>query len=256
MNKILLTISIVLMVFFMVTGVQAKGIQKMAVGLGAAAAPDFEGSEDYEGVPLLFVDARWASNRSVSIIGNKGRINLIPHPYFRAGLAMEYIKERDDVDNERVKLLEDVDASFMLGAFLGFDYERWNGSVEYLSDVSDGNDGAILRLNGGYKIPVNQEINANIGLFATWADDDYMESYFTVSSAGSAASGLNTFDAGSGIKDVGLMMSVHYTPWQNWGIMGLFIYKKLLDDAQDSPIVDKEGDDGQAVIGVMLTYRF
>ena len=39
-------------------------------------------------------------------------------------------------------------------------------------------------------------------------------------------------------------------------IMGLFTCKKLLGDAEDSPIVDKEGDDGQAVIGAIVTYRF
>jgi outer membrane scaffolding protein for murein synthesis (MipA/OmpV family) len=38
--------------------------------------------------------------------------------------------------------------------------------------------------------------------------------------------------------------------------MGLFVYKTLIGDANDSPIVDDAGDDGQAVIGVMATYRF
>jgi outer membrane protein len=193
---------------------------------------------------------------SVSIMGNSGRINLLPHPVFRAGLAMEYIKKRDDVDSDAVDALEDVDASFMVGGFLGFEYNHWNGSLELMKDVADGNDGSIARLRGGYEMPFSEVMIFNAGIFTTWADDDYMESYFSVSSSGAMASGLDTYEADSGMKDVGLNLSLHYKPWEHWGIMGLFTYKRLLGDADDSPIVDEEGYKGQIVFGTIATYRF
>lgn len=256
MKRILLTMIVLVFAIGFGSAVQAKSPQ-VAIGLGAGAAPDYEGSEDYEGVPLLFVEAKWDNNMSISILGNKGKINLLPHPNFKAGLAMEYMGKRDDdVDNDSVALLPEVDGSFMLGGFVGFNYNRWNASLEAMADVSDGNDGSIVRLNCGYTMPVNNSLTANFGVFTTWADDDYMESYFTVTPAGTGLSGLSTYDAGSGLKDVGLNITVHYTPWQNWGIMGLISYKTLLNDAEDSPIVKDAGDDGQAVIGAILTYRF
>lgn len=255
MKEKMLGMIVLMIVILMAGGVQAQDA-KTVVGLGAGVAPEFEGSDDYEGVPLIFVNAKWENNMSVSVMAATGRINLMPHPVFRAGLAMEYIGERDDVDNAAVDALADVDSSFMVGGFLGFDCNRWNASIELMTDVADGNDGAIARLRGGYGMPVNQVMNFNIQAFTTWADDDYMESYFTVTSAGSLASGLNTYTAESGIKDIGLNLSLHYMPWQYWGIMGLFSYKKLLGDAEDSPVVDNEGDDGQAVIGAMVTYLF
>lgn len=255
MKKTLLGMVVVMLCILMASGVQAQDSETV-VGLGAGLAPEFEGSDDHEGFPVIFLNVKWDNNRSLSMMGATGRINLLPHPVFRAGLAMEYIGERDDVDNAAVDALADVDSSFMVGGFLGFDCNRWNASVELMTDLADGNDGAIARFRGGYGMPINQVMNLNIQAFTTWADDDYMESYFTVTSAGSLASGLNTYTAESGIKDVGLNLSLHYTPWQQWGVMGLCSYKKLLGDARDSPIVDNEGDDGQAAIGAMVTYRF
>lgn len=130
------------------SGAQAQGA-KVAMGLGAAAVPEFEGSDDYEGAPLIFLNAKWENNMSVSIMGSKGRINLLPHPVFRAGVAMEFIGERADVDSTTVNLLPDVDSSFMAGGFLGFDYKRWNASIEFMTDLADGNDGSIARFRGG-----------------------------------------------------------------------------------------------------------
>ncbi len=72
-----------------------------------------------------------------------------------------------------------------------------------------------------------------------------MEAYFEIDAADSARSGLSTFDADSGFKDVGLNLLASFKPWEHWGLMGLASYKRLLDDAEDSPVVDDEGDANQ-----------
>ena len=72
----------------------------------------------------------------------------------------------------------------------------------------------------------------------------------------SLKSGLDTFKADSGIKDIGLTVPVLYSPWDHWSIMGVAAYKRLLDDAEDSPVVDDEGDKNQFVAGALLVYRF
>lgn len=47
-----------------------------------------------------------------------------------------------------------------------------------------------------------------------------------------------------------------FRPWQHWGFMGLVSYKRLLDDAEDSPVVDDEGDENQLMGGILVTYSF
>ena len=74
--------------------------------------------------------------------------------------------------------------------------------------------------------------------------------------ATAASARLPNYSADSGLKDVGINLTAHYTPWEKWGIMGLFSYKTLLNDAKDSPIVDDEGNEKQFTVGLMVTYRW
>jgi outer membrane protein len=228
----------------------------VSLGAGVGLAPDYEGSEDYQAVPLPYVSVAWSNHMAINLLGNKAKVNLIPSPIWKGGLIGEYIAKRDDVDNSRVDRLEDVDASVMLGGFFGFEYANWSASIEAMQDVADGNDGAIVRLNGGYRIPIDQSLSFSLGAFTTWADEDYMSAYFSIDGADSARSGLQTFDADAGFKDVGLNLTASYKPWEHWGFMGLASYKRLLGDAEDSPVVDDEGDANQFSGGVLLYYKF
>jgi outer membrane scaffolding protein for murein synthesis (MipA/OmpV family) len=193
---------------------------------------------------------------SINWLGSKAKLNLIPSPFWRGGVSGEYIPERDDVDNNRVDRLGDVDTSLMLGGFFGLEYNHWNASIEAMQDVVDGNDGALIRFNGGYMISIDQTWSLSLGAFTTWADDDYMQAYFEIDGADSARSGLQTFDADAGFKDVGLNFTTSFKPWQHWGFMGLLSYKRLLNDAEDSPVVDDEGDANQFSGGVLVFYKF
>ena len=228
----------------------------VSLGAGVGASPDYEGSEDYQAVPIPYVNIMWSNHMSINLLGNKAKVNLIPSPIWKAGVVGEYIGERDDVDNNRVDRLEDVDTSFMLGGFFGFEYANWSASIEAMADVADGNDGAIVRLNGGYRIPIDQSWLLSLGAFTTWADDDYMEAYFEIDNRDSNRSGLDKFGADSGFKDVGLNLAASFKPWQHWGLMGLVSYKRLLNDAEDSPVVDDEGDENQFTGGILVIYNF
>ena len=228
----------------------------VSLGAGVGLAPDYEGSEDYQAAFLPYVSVAWSNHMAISLLGNKAKVNLIPSPYWKAGLVGEYIAERDDVDNSRVDRLETVDTSVMLGGFLGFEYEGWSASVEAMADVADGNDGSIVRLNGGYRIPIDEALSLSVGVFTTWADDDYMQAYFEIDAADAARSGLQTFDADAGFKDVGLNLTASLKPWEHLGFMGLLSYKRLLNDAEDSPVVDDEGDANQFSGGVLVFYKF
>ena len=107
----------------------------IALGLGVGAAPDYEGSEDYEAVPIPYVNVRWSNHMSINWLGNKAKVNLIPSPIWKAGVVGEYIPERDDVDNNRVDRLEDVDTSLMFGGF--FTARIYAGHIGLAFQVAD-----------------------------------------------------------------------------------------------------------------------
>ncbi len=74
------------------------------------------------------------------------------------------------------------------------------------------------------------------GVGITWADDNYMRTFFGVSPQQSARSGLPVFNAGAGVKDVTVGLNANYSLNRHWFLMTNAGAKLLLDDAEKSPI--------------------
>lgn len=228
------------------------------LGLGVAAVPDYEGSGDYKAAPLPI--ARLQNGYQYGqMFGSKITSNLLPHPNIRLGLVIDYLSKRDDVENKRVDKLKNVDAALMLGGLVGYDMELNSDTlsfeVEWTHDVIDGNDGWLLQPEIRYRHKLDEDWGLHIGSTLTYASNSYMDSYFSVSPADSARSGLATYNASSGIKDIGVNMALSNSFTENWSVGGLVAYKRLLNDAGDSPVT-KAGDENQYVVGFFLTYSW
>jgi outer membrane scaffolding protein for murein synthesis (MipA/OmpV family) len=233
---------------------EPRGIYE--VGLGAGVVPEYEGSEDSKGMPLPYLNLHFENHMSLEWIANLMRFNLIPSATFKAGPIAQYIGKREHVDNRRVDRLEGVDAAFMLGGFFGLELNRFTVSVEAMQDMSDSNEGAIVRLRAGYRIPLSKTWIIALNGYTTWADDDYMSAYFGVDQTNSLRSGIKEYNADSGFKDVGITVPIRFNASEHWSIIGVAGFKKLIGDAEDSSIVSDEGDDNQFVGGAFVIYRF
>jgi len=235
---------------------KAKGTQ-VQLGLGAGIAPDYEGSEDYRAVPLLYARVDWASGMFLHLEAGSGlRVNLIQSPTWRLGPILKYIPARDHVEDNKVDKLKDVDAAVMLGGFAGYDVDRWSVFVQVVQDVAGGNDGIVTTLGVGYTIPMSNQLLVNLGATTNYASGDYMSTYFGIDEANSRRSGLHTFNTDPGFKDVGVGVLVQYWAWGNLGLRFRVGYVLLVGDAADSPIVKDQGDENQIFGGLMVTYRF
>ena len=60
----------------------------VSVGGGVGFAPDYEGSEDYEAVPVPFADVKFGNGMFVKLLGLNLRANLIPSAMWRLGLCI------------------------------------------------------------------------------------------------------------------------------------------------------------------------
>lgn len=228
---------------------------KFSLGAGAGVAPDYEGSDDYEPVPLLLARAQ-KGNRYIEFFGTTLRANLLANPGFSAGPVLNYRAKRNDVDDGAVDDLDTVDEAIELGGFVGFNYQGWLGRVTLTHDVNNGHDGLLLELLGGYRAQLAPAWSLTTTVKSTYADSDYMDTYFSIDASDSADSGLDEFDADSGFKDVGLNLRLAWGQDVGWGVTTIASYTRLLDDAEDSPVVDDAGDANQLFGGVMLTYAF
>ena len=239
-----------------VTMAESAGIGTSIFGLGVGYAPDYEGSNEYEAVPLVQARVNWRQGYFVSFLGNSLRANLIPSQNWHLGPLLRYRRERSDVKDDKVDKMRKVDAAMEVGLFGGYNWERWMTVLSVAKDVAAGHHGVIGELGLGYKIPL--ETLGQMTLFAStsYADSDYMRTYFDVDATDAARSGLNTYSADSGFKDVGAGVAWQYNFNRNWGMLALARYTRLLDEAKDSPVVDDEGDANQLFGGLVFNYRF
>ena len=232
------------------------------VGLGVAMLPDYEGSEDYQGAPVPYFRAQMASGRYLQLLGPTLTANLLEGRTWQAGPLVRYRAERnDDVENNQVKWMKKVDAALELGGFVSFQQDKWSAKFDIAQDVAGGHEGFVATLTGGYAFIRSQTTMLGLNLSTTYANSQYMDSYFTVSPLDSLRTGLSgirlrPYDAGSGIKDVAATLIGRYNFDKHWGIMGALQFKQLVGDAADSPVTDDAGSSGQMALGVLATYTF
>ncbi len=234
------------------------------LGAGVGVAPDYEGSDDYEAVPLWNVRAQdlYDPNTFVQILGPKLDSNFIPHDNFRLGLSAQYSLERDDVDDNAVDSLGSTDDGILVGAVVGYDFNaspaavlgvELDGRFDLAGDI-----GGLVTVRGIYRRPLGSDkkwlVNASVE--STYASDDYMENYFGINASQAARSSLNAFNAESDIKDVGVSAGITYSITERWSVSGLASYKRLLGDAEDSPVTDVAGDETQVFAGALINIRF
>lgn len=227
-----------------------------SIGGGIGVKPDYEGSSDYELVPVPAGSAKFDNGMYLKLLGLNLRANLIPSDFWRLGPVYNYRPERDNVENNRVDRMKDISDANELGIFGGIEWQGWYVFLEWLADTGDAYDGSYGTLKGGYNWMVNKEWMLTFGAFTTYASDDYMETYFGVSSGDAARSGLDRYNADGGMKDIGLDFGANWRFAQNWDLRGLFQIKQLVGDADDdSPVVD-EGSETQLFTAVLVVWNF
>lgn len=228
----------------------------ISVGGGIGLAPDYEGSEDYELVPIPFADMRWKNGMFVNLDGLTMRANLIPSNFWRLGLIANYRPKRSNVENDQVDRLEHVEAALEVGSFAGIEYKNWNVTVEVTTDVAEGYDGTLFTARSGYNWVTDDNLSILFGASTTYASNDYMSSYFGIDFFDSARSGLPEYGADAGFKDVSFSLGIVYDITDSWSTRGIASYIRLLGDAEDSPVVDDEGNANQFFGSLIVVYGF
>jgi MipA family protein len=235
---------------------------EVTIGAGAGVSPDYEGSDDYEAVPLwnLRVGDLHHPATFIQLLGPRLISNLLPHDHWRLGVAGQFIRKRDDVEDDRVDALRSVDASVLVGLIAGYDLladpqRDLVLEVEGRQDVANDN-GFLGTIRGRYGSPLAEQWRLDALVETTWASEDYMSSYFGIDAGDAARSGLDQFNADEGFKDIAFGGSLTYRFFEHWSATGTATYTRLLGDAEDSPVVEDRGDENQIFGGVLVNYRF
>ncbi|MGV1773767.1 MipA/OmpV family protein [Agrobacterium fabrum] len=223
---------------------------KITLGVGAAYAPKYEGSDKLEVGPVPLISVNYGDVFTADFSG--ATVNLLNQNGFRLGIKGGWDggrKEKDDRKNLRG--LGDIKAGGVVGGVIAYSVEPFEIYAK-LDKTIGGSEGLTATIGASVSQKVDQFI-LGADLSATWADDKHMKSYFGVTSAQSARSGLRRYDAKAGFKRIDASASVSYLLTENWAITGMGGVGFLIGDAKDSPL-SKKDIQPFAMIGMSYTF--
>ncbi|MEP4892635.1 MipA/OmpV family protein [Parasphingorhabdus sp.] len=245
----------------------------VTLGIGAAIGPSYDGSDNYTISPLPV------------IIGSVAGIDVQPRgPGFAAdfitdqsGAKIDYVlgpvvrarfDRNNSIKDDVVQRLGELDVAIELGAVAGLQVNRvlhpfdsLTAEVDLRWDVAGAHNGMVVAPSLTYFSPLSRSVAVSMAITAEYVDDDYADYYFSIDPTGSAASGLPSFAADSGWKNVGLTM---FTGLDldgditngGWGLSIIGSYSRLLEDAKQSPVTSIRGDADQLFLALGIGYTF
>ncbi len=234
-------------------GMRAQDTWDLRLGALAGIGPDFEGSEDYEPAAVPYLHISWRDRIVLHVNSLRGRV-LQAGPW-DLGVRFRLRAGRDQDENGALRGLGDVDRTVEAGAYARYRRGPWRVRLYAMQDIGGEHEGAVVEFSGGVQIPFQRPWFV-IKAGATWASDDFMQSYFGVDAGQARRARLRPFAAEAGIKEVRLSIASRVPLGARWSVVGALGYKRLLVDAADSPLVVERGDDDQFAANLGLVYRF
>lgn len=218
------------------------------LGLGGTVAPRYEGSDSYLLSPWPIVRLKRLTLPNGFQIGGGDGMGFSVRPSFR------FLSDRRAADIPALTGLTDIGAAFELGAGASYTQSNWRVFGDVRRGVT-GHDGFVGELGVDLIARPIEALTVHAGPRASFADGEYMATYFGVTAAESAASGLPAFAPGGGFKSVGLEIGARYDFNSAWAVEGKAAYSKLIGDAGASPVTAL-GSDNQFTVRLGLIRSF
>lgn len=229
------------------------------VSLGAAGymAPEFEGSADwsFQWTPIVSV-SKGNTPLKFSSRNDSPSLGLIDTGALRAGLSARYVRARDSADNADLAGLDDVRWGAELGGFVEVYPSDWLRVRAELRRGIRAHEGVVADVSVDAFTDLAPDLRLSGGPRASFASKDYFDTYYGVTAAESAASGLSTYTPGDGMKSFGVGTALTWTATENISTTAFAEYNRLAGPAADSSLVRERGSANQVTVGLSAVYKF
>lgn len=226
-----------------------------SAALGAQVSPEYFGSDEMEFGPSFRGGLAYFNFLGVDF----GETDFAADPYSRGsgfglGLSFRFIQARDSDDYDELDGLDDIDPTLEIGGAFGYVWPN----VEAIADLRygfGGSDAWVGELRANYVTRPTDRLSIRIGPRLLFGSDNYVDTYFGVSEAESARSGLDAFDPDAGLVSAGVEAIATYQLADRWWVEGAVKWQHFEDDAGDSPIVRQGSSDYTRVrIGIRRAF--
>lgn len=250
------------------SGAPQDGDWRVAVGIGALHAPIFPGAGKSEIRPAPYLSIGYRDRFFVR--GPAAGVNLFRFGRdgrFRLGVMMRITPEAewDKADDRALHRLGKIWAGADAGVFGSYRGTSWFAELaatkgivlrEERHEKRTRASGMAVELGFGYAARITPRLRWTAQANVHWADAARARTYFGISDAQSAATGLKPYRPQAGVASYGLTTTLDYAFAKRWNVLGLVGYARLAGEARDSPIVTGDGKVNQLYTGVFLGYRF
>lgn len=233
----------------------------LTLGGGVDVAPRYSGSDKSRVTAAQVVDYAMANGFFVSTTRGIGYGNSFGNLDYNAALSYRAGRKDRDVSSDSIasgsdylRGMGDIKGSAVVVPGLGYRITDWlNVQLQAEVPVSERDNGEAVHFGIASPLYISPENSVTLALTGSWGSSKYMQTYYGVSAAQSAASGFARHDAGSGIYAYSLNLDWTHKLTSRWSLLAAAGVTQLTGEAGDSPIVQRKTS---PVGSLKVTYSF
>lgn len=232
---------------------------RFEVGIEAEREPAYAGSDVYSNEPGGDLRATFTSRAGHDYYISLGEIgaNFNLDDHWGLSTVLEYEEGRENDDDPILagfaEVEDTVEGQFALYRKLA---NEWAVGAVFQPDLLGRGKGLVYFVG----VQNRQALFNKARLQTTWdvsfGDNEHMNTEFGVSAPAAAASGLQVFDASSGLKSTTLDFAFLYPISRRAGVSVDLGVEYYFSNAADSPLIEVEGSDLTYEVGIGLQFEF
>ncbi|KLR16861.1 MipA/OmpV family protein [Enterobacter bugandensis] len=220
----------------------------LTLGGGVDVAPRYSGSDKSRVSASQVVDYSMANGFFISTTRGIGYGNNIGNLDYNAAVSYRTGRKDKDVSSDSISSgsdylrgMGDIKGSAIVVPGLGYKVTDWlNLQLQAEIPVSERDNGEAVHFGISSPLYTSSKNAVTLGLTGSWGSGKYMQTYYGVNAAQSAASGFARHDAGAGIYAWSINLDWTYRLTSRWSVLTSAGVTQLTGDAGDSPIVQRK----------------
>jgi outer membrane protein len=232
---------------------RSRSSLKGAVGIGTMIRTKYEGSNKYTYQALPVLDISYKSFFVSPFRGAGINVLLSKELVIAPAIGIRPKRPRWEIE-ERGAMKGFNDLGATAGISTIYRIEKITISARAFMGLSSDN-GTIMGISAGYMETIGEQWALNFSVSTEYADKKYNQTFFGITPKQSGKYHFDIYEAKSGFKDIGLNVNISHNITKMLSISAIGGYKRFIDIAADSPIVES-GTPDQYHIGVAISHRF
>lgn len=225
----------------------------ITLGAGVQSQPRYPGARTLAETPIPAVDIeyknRWFAKQDMPL-----GMYFVNNANWSAGLALQYdMTARRASDAPRLNGLATLPTTPRAKLFAAYTWSALTVSTSAAQDIGGHGEGLLADANAIVTLPLGSQWYLSAGPGLSWGDRSYQDSYFGITPAQSAASGLAVYAAHAGVSTDYLSLEGDYLMTRHWIASANLKLAQLQGSAAHSPVTQSRR---QLTSTLTLSYTY